>query len=60
MDRWKYLKSPIEGGDVDVVAGVGACKTTTCSYNSCLECQASSITVGYREGESDCLTFSSR
>jgi hypothetical protein len=39
------------------IAGVGACKVSSCAHNSDLECQALSIRVGYHGDHPDCLTF---
>jgi hypothetical protein len=44
----------------DLIAGVGACKVSTCEYNQRLECHAPSITVGRQSDEVDCLTFQHR
>ncbi len=44
-------------GDRAATGNVGACKVSTCEYNESLECSASSIMVGYQQGEPDCLTF---
>ena len=41
-------------------AGVGACKTIACSFNSGLECGISEVSVGYCQNEIDCLTFQPR
>ncbi len=49
-----------EGVNMNCVAGVGACKTSVCAFNSGLECQTSEICVGYDGGEVDCLTFKAR
>jgi hypothetical protein len=47
-------------GDQSAIAGVGACKASSCEYNENLECMAQGITVGYQQGEPDCLTFERR
>ncbi len=52
-----FCQSASNGGDTNCVAGVGACKVSSCTYNDCLECSAPGISVGYREQEPDCLTF---
>lgn len=46
-----------EGGDPQIIAGVGACKTSSCKFNEHLECQAASIMVGRKGNEIDCLTY---
>jgi hypothetical protein len=55
-----FCQSETKGGQKDMVAGVGACKVSACEYNKALECQASSISVGRRSNEADCLTFERR
>ena len=52
-----FCKSSVKGGNLKKSASVGACKVTECIFNGSLECQASQITVGYRQNEIDCLTF---
>jgi len=52
-----FCQSTMKGGDMSCFANVGACKVSACSFNSGLECQASEISVGYKEQEPDCLTF---
>ena len=47
-------------GDQSAIAGVGACKASSCEYNENLECIAQSITVGYQGDEPDCLTFEAK
>ena len=42
------------------IAGVGACKTSTCVHNQSLECGAPEINVGFCDQDVDCLTFKSR
>ena len=49
-----------KGGDPNSVAGVGACKMTTCKFNGSLECQAPAISVGYQADEVECLTYRGR
>lgn len=55
-----YFTSTTHGGIKAAVAGVGACKAAECQYNEALECTASSINVGYRGNQPDCLTFELR
>ena len=55
-----FCPSSMQGGELDTIAGVGACKTFTCSHNMHLECQSPNIAVGYIEGEVDCLTYAAR
>jgi hypothetical protein len=52
-----FWKAANKGGDLNVIGGVGACRTVACRFNQDLECTASGIRVG-RAGEAvDCLTF---
>jgi len=39
------------------VAGVGACKVSTCGHNQDFECIADQIEVGRHEGGINCLNF---
>ena len=39
------------------IAEVGACKVSSCVYNSCMNCQAVEIVVDRREDEPRCVTF---
>lgn len=55
-----FTKQTGQCGDVSAAAGVGACKVESCEYNENLECAAQGITVGYEQGEADCLTFEPR
>jgi hypothetical protein len=38
-------------------AGVGACKVSSCSFNSDYECQADGVSVGIEGNNAKCLTF---
>lgn len=53
-----YWNSEKKGGDIDAIAGVGACRECNCVYNNRLECQASQVQIGQRQNLYDCLTFS--
>ena len=53
-----FCRSSSKGGDLQIIAGVGACKVGTCSNNTNLECTAPGIKVGHEGNEIDCLTFS--
>ncbi len=55
-----FCPSQSKGGERDTVAGVGACKVSSCEYNQGLECRASSISVGRQSDEVDCLTYERR
>ena len=46
-----------KGGDLSIIAGVGACKCSGCIYNVSLECQGPEIRVGYKDGKAQCLSF---
>ena len=39
------------------IAGIGACKTVGCKFNSDLECMAESIQVGMVKNKANCMTF---
>lgn len=41
-----------------IQAGVGACKSTNCSFNSDMECTRDSIIVGMNKDNTSCLKFS--
>lgn len=49
-----------KGGDPASIAGVGACKVSSCVHNRYLECWAPNINVGVVHGSVNCLTFSKR
>ena len=38
-------------GVMDMTAGVAACKSAECKFNTDFECSASNITVGMHEGQ---------
>ncbi|NIQ98269.1 MAG: DUF1540 domain-containing protein, partial [Desulfuromonadales bacterium] len=40
-----------------MTAGVGACKSYECSYNSDYECTAPNVHIGMKGDNPDCLTF---
>ncbi|MFE9168728.1 DUF1540 domain-containing protein [Streptomyces kebangsaanensis] len=54
-----FTTSQTKGGDPSVTGRVGACKMSDCRHNSELECRAPGITVGYRQTEVECLTYTS-
>ncbi len=41
----------------NLTAGIGACKTVGCRFNSDLECMAESIQVGKVKNKAHCITF---
>ncbi len=52
-----YCGYRTKGGDPTLMAGVGACKVSECTYNQSLECTAPAIDVGRGPDQADCLTF---
>lgn len=42
------------------IAGIGACKTTGCSFNEEFECMADNVQVGLLGSEANCTTYSPR
>jgi len=52
-----FVTSAKPGGVLDMKAGVGACKVSSCMHNDSLECNASSIKVGRHMDHPDCKTF---
>jgi hypothetical protein len=55
-----YCGYRTKGGDTTIIAGVGACKVSECTYNQSLECTAPGINVGRGPDQADCLTFRRR
>lgn len=53
-----FFEASRHGGVADIKAGVGACKLDDCKFNKDFECSAPNISVGMKEGQADCLTFS--
>lgn len=54
---WSQKKSQCDGGDQSQMGHVGACHMSGCKHNESLECSASSITVGQKQDQADCLTY---
>ncbi len=52
-----YKSSKGKGGIEDIMAGVGACHTSSCKYNENYECSANSIIVKMKSGHADCGTY---
>jgi hypothetical protein len=52
-----FCDYPTKGGKESTIAGVGACKVSSCTYNQSLECTAPGITVGPGQDAADCLTY---
>ncbi len=46
--------------EIKRIAGVGACKVSDCKFNDDYECIAQDISVGFKEGKVNCLTFTAR
>ncbi len=55
-----FFTAEKHGGVMDMTAGVGACKSAECKFNTDYECTATSIMVGMHEGHPDCLTYQVR
>lgn len=55
-----FMNSTMHSKNKQRRAGVGACKVTGCMHNDDFECVASSISVGMKGKEADCLTFAAR
>ena len=55
-----FVTSPQAGGIIDMKAGVGACKVSKCSHNESLECNASTIKVGWQKDHAECKSFNSK
>lgn len=55
-----FLQAEDKGGDIEVLGGVGACKSSECTFNSAFECSAGSISVGEHSDHADCLTYKPR
>lgn len=54
-----FLMPPKHAKDTNIIAGVGACKVTGCTFNSDFECSANSIEVGMNGDDINCLTYQS-
>jgi len=46
-----------KGGDLDAVAGVGACKVKMCAFNKAFTCTARGVRVKIHDGHADCATY---
>lgn len=55
-----FFRTAEKGGEADSVAGVGACKTSSCRFNEKFECRAPGIEVGHKSEGIDCLTYEAR
>ncbi|MDO8990405.1 MAG: DUF1540 domain-containing protein [Sideroxyarcus sp.] len=45
---------------MEIMAGIGACKTSICKFNDDFECSADSVQVGLVHSEANCMTFAMR
>jgi hypothetical protein len=55
-----YMPSEAHARNLQIMAGVGACKVTNCQFNQDFECTADGIRVGFASDQVRCLTFRSR
>ena len=42
------------------IAGVGACKVSSCRHNNDYECTAEGVSVGFSDGKINCLTYKAK
>ncbi|WP_424187186.1 DUF1540 domain-containing protein [Actinokineospora sp. G85] len=58
-DCGTFVPLSTKGGLPKVVAQVGACSRTDCTFNANLECTASGVRIGPGEGDhaANCLTY---
>jgi hypothetical protein len=52
-----YVHTSSRGGFPGTHGGVGACMTSSCTFNDRLECKASKVDVAVDEKHADCKTF---
>lgn len=52
-----FLDAPMRANNKKRIAGVGACKVTSCMFNDDLECNAENINVGLISNSINCMTF---
>ena len=52
-----YFGEAQTGGFPQANAGVGACRAVQCKHNERLECTATNVDIGQRQGKVTCLTF---
>lgn len=55
-----FLQESHHISDKQRIAGIGACKATSCKFNSDFECVTESIRVGMVNNEANCMTFAMR
>ena len=56
-DCGTFIPLGVKGGLDKVVAQVGACSRTDCTFNKDLECTAPSVRVGPGGHDASCLTY---
>lgn len=55
-----FLKGSTHIRKAQQIAGIGACKTSSCKFNDDFECMADNVQVGMIQSEANCTTFSMR
>ena len=53
-----FIDIGTRGGLDRVVAQVGACQRSSCTFNNDLECTATAVRIGPGGGTANCLTYS--
>lgn len=53
-----YAHKSMKGGEMSMIAGVGACKVEACSHNQALECTMQNVQIGAHNSHADCMSFS--
>lgn len=52
-----YVHASRRGGFPEVCGGIGACMTSSCKFNTKLECQAEEVTIATDDKHADCKTY---
>jgi hypothetical protein len=52
-----FIPLEVKGGLKAVLARVGACQRSDCTYNEALECTATAVHIGPGGDVADCLTY---
>jgi hypothetical protein len=55
-----YVHASSRGGFTEVKGGIGACLTSSCKFNTKLECQAAKVDVAIDDKHADCQTFQAK
>jgi hypothetical protein len=55
-----FFKSQTHNKDTTRIAGVGACKVSSCKHNIDFECAADKIAVGILKSKVNCITYAVR